>query len=193
MSAMAMNPQHSRRAAAALLVGAALGALAVIVLPFYLLNRHYDAALADLGDKLDRYRRVAGSRAAATQQLEAMRALEPRKGFLRSGAPALSAAEASEALRTIIEANGGKLITIQAPVARDEGRYRQFTVNVQLSGTIFAVRKILHAIETNQPALFVESLQLRTTLPANFKPNPGQEPDVFMVLDVSGYTIAGGA
>jgi len=188
-----MNPQHSRRAAAGLLVAAALGILAVIVLPFYLLNRHYDAALADLGDKLDRYRRVAGSRAAAMQQVEAMRALEPRKGFLRSGAPALSAAEASEALRTIIEANGGKLITIQAPVAREEGRYRQFTVNVQLSGTIFAMRKILNAIETNQPALFVESLQVRTTVPANFKPNPGQEPDVFVVLDVSGYTISGGA
>lgn len=189
---MAMNSQHGRRAAAGLLVGAALGVLAVIVLPFYLLNRHYDAALADLGDKLERYRRVAGSRAAATQQLEAIRALEPRKGFLRSGAPALSAAEASEALRAIIEANGGKLITIQAPVAREEGRYRQFTLNVQLSGPIFALRRILHAIETNQPALFVESLQVRSQVPANFKPNPGAEPDVYMQLDVSGFTVSGG-
>ena len=188
---MAMNQVQGRRVAAGLLVASALLVLGVIVVPFYLLNRHYDAALADLSDKLDRFRRVAGSRAAATQQLEAMRALEPRKGFLRSGAPALSAAEVSEALRTIVEVNGGKLITIQAPVAREEGRYRQFTVNVQLSGTIFALRKILHAIETNQPALFVESLQVRTQVPANYKPAPGGEPDIYIQMDVSGFTVTG--
>ena len=188
---MSMTPVQGRRIAGGLLVGAALLVLGVIVVPFYLLNRHYDAALADLSDKLERFRRVAGSRVAATQQLESMRALEPRKGFLRSGAPALSAAEALEALRTIIDANGGKLITLQAPVAREEGRYRQFTVNVQLSGTIFALRKILHAIETNQPALFVESLQVRSQVPANYKPNPGNEPDVYIQMDVSGFTVTG--
>ena len=190
---MAMTGQQGRKAAALLLVGVALAALALIVLPFYLLNRHYDAALEDLGGKLDRYRRIAASRGAATQQLEAIRALEPRKGYLRSGAPALSAAEAQEALRTIIEANGGKLITMQAPVSKDDGRYRQLTVNVQLSGTIFALRKILHAIETNQPALFVENLQVRSQVPPNYKPNPGAEPDVYMQLDVSGFSVLGPA
>ena len=188
---MAMTAQPGRRTAALLLVGVAIAVLALVVVPFYLLNRKYDAALADLSDRLDRYRRVIASRGAATQQLEAMRALEPRKGFLRSGAPALSAAEAQEALRTIIEANGGKLITMQAPIAKEDSRYRQLTVNVQLSGTIFALRKILHAIETNQPALFVESLQVRSQVPANFKPNPGAEPEVYMQMDVSGYSVAG--
>jgi general secretion pathway protein M len=190
---MAMTPQPGRRAAAWLLVGVALALVAVIVVPFYLLNRHYDAALSDMTDKLDRYRRVAGSRVAATQQLEAMRALEPRKGFLRSGAPALSAAEAQEALRTIIEANGGKLITMQAPVAKEEGRYRQLTTNVQLSGTIFALRKIVHAIETNQPALFIENLQVRSQVPANFRPNPGNEPDIYIQMDVGGFSLVGSA
>jgi general secretion pathway protein M len=190
---MAMNPSHGRRAAAGLLVAAAFALLAVIIVPFWLLNRHYDAALADLGGKLDRYQRIAGSRTAAAQQLEALRAIEPRKGFLRSGAPALSAAEAQEALRTIIEANGGRLITMQAPVAKEDGRYRQLTINVQLTGTVFALRKILHAIENNQPALFVENLQVRSQVPANFRPNPGAEPDVYMQMDVSGFSILGGA
>ena len=190
---MAMTQQPGRRAAAGLLVGVALALVAVIIVPFYLLNRHYDAALGDLSDRLDRYRRVAGSRTAATQQLEAMKALEPRKGFLRSGAPALSAAEAQEAVRSIIEANGGRLITMQAPIAKDDGRYRQLTTNVQLTGTIFTLRKILHAIETNQPALFVENLQVRSQVPANFKPNPGNEPDVYIQMDISGFSVLGSA
>ena len=186
-----MTPQRSRRTAVGILIAVAFGILAVVIVPFYLLNRHYDAALADMSDRLDRYRRISASRSVATQQLEAIRALEPRKGFLRSGAAALSAAEAQEAMRSMIEANGGKLITMQAPVAKDEGRYRQLTVNVQLSGTIFALRKILYAIETNQPALFVESLQVRSQVPANFKPNPGNEPDVYMQIDVSGFAVPG--
>jgi general secretion pathway protein M len=186
---MAMNRQQSRSAAAGLLAAVSLAVIAAIVVPFYLLNRHYDAALDDLAGKLDRYRRIAASRPIATQQLETMRAMEPRRGFLRSGAAALSAAEATEALRNIIDANGGKLITMQAPVAKDDGRYRQLTVNVQLTGTIFALRKILHAIENNQPALFVENLQVRSQVPANYRPNPGQEPDVYMQMDVSGFTV----
>jgi general secretion pathway protein M len=188
---MAMNQSQSRRAAIGLLFAAALGTLAVIVVPFYMLNRYYDNALADYSGKLDRFRRIAGSRIAATQQLDAIRAVEPRKGFLRSGAPALSAAEAQEALRTIIEANGGRLVTMQAPVSKEEGRYRQLMVNVQLTGTIFALRKILHAIETNQPALYVDNLQVRSQVPANFRPNPGAEPDVYMQMDVIGYSISG--
>ena len=190
---MAMTREQGRRTAVGLLILAAFAVIAAVVVPFYLLNRHYDAALADLGDKHDRYKRIAGSRASATAQLEAMRAMEPRKSFLRSGAPALSAAEAQEALRTIIESNGGKLITMQAPVAKEEGHYRQLTVNVQLTGTIFALRKILNAIESNQPALFVENLQLRSQVPANFKPNPGAEPDIYMQMDVSGFSITGSA
>jgi general secretion pathway protein M len=188
---MAMTPIQSRRAAIGLLFAAALAILAVIVLPFSMLNRYYDNALADYSGKLDRFRRIAGSRAVATQQLDAIRTLEPRKGFLRAGGPALSAAEAQEALRTIIEVNGGKLITMQAPVAKEEGRYRALTINVQLSGTVFALRKILHAIETNQPALFVDNLQVRSQVPANYRPPPGVEPDVYMQMDVTGYALSG--
>jgi general secretion pathway protein M len=145
-----------------------------------------------MGDKLDRYQRIAGSRAAATQQLEAVRALDPRKGFLRSGASALSAAEAQEAMRTMIETHGGKLITMQAPVAKDEGRYRQYTINLQMSGTIFALRRILHAIETSQPVLFVDNLQVRSQVPANFRPAPGNEPEMYIQMDVTGYALVGG-
>ena len=42
-------------------------------------------------------------------------------------------------------------------------------MNVQLTGTIFALRKILHAIETNQPALFVDNLQVRSQVPGELQ------------------------
>jgi general secretion pathway protein M len=187
-----MTPeQKSRRLAIALLLGAVAVLAVVIVVPFFLLNRHYDNALAELGGMMDRYKRIAGSRVEATRQLESLRALEPRKAFLRSGAAALSAAEAQEALRVIIEGNGGRLITMQAPTAKEEGRYRQVTVNVQMTANIFALRKILNAIENNSPHLFVDNLTVRTQVPPNFRPAPGQEPEMFVQIDVSGYSVSG--
>jgi general secretion pathway protein M len=188
-----MNPAPGSRLALALLAFATLAIVLAVALPVWLLHRHYDNALAESVDKLDRYNRMAGTRGEVSRQLEAMRAKEPRKFFLRPGAPALSAAEAQEAIRTIVEANGGRLITMQAPTSREEGRYRQISVNVQLTANIFALRKILHAIESNVPYLFVDNLTVRSQVPANYKPPPGAEPEMFVQFDVSGYTLAGSA
>src|SRR5258708_1149105 len=130
-------------------------------------------------------------RADLTRQLEALRANEPRKLYLRSGGPALSAAEASEALRALIESGGGRLITIQAPTYKDEGPYRQARVPLPLTPNIFPLPKILNAIETNVPYLFVDTLIVRTQVPSTFRPQPGQEPEMYVSLDVSGYAPAG--
>lgn len=190
MAFSSMPPARSRRLAIALAVLAVVAIVAAIALPVWMVHRHYDAALAESSDKLARYGRIADTRPEIAKQLEAMRAKEPRRFFLRSGAPALSAAEAQEALRAIVEGNGGRLITMQPPTAKEEvGRYRQISVNVQLQANIFALRKILHAIENHVPYLFVDNLSVRTQVQPNFRPQPGAEPDMFVVLDVSGYAL----
>lgn len=187
----ARDPRRSRQLAIGLLVALILGLVAVVAIPAYLMNRHYDRALAENLDKLDRYRRIAATRSEVARQLEAMRARDPRKFFLRSGAAALSAAEAQESIRSLVESSGGHLITMGAPTPKEEGRYRKVTVNVQLTANIFALRKILGAIESNTPYLFVDNLLVRTQVPANFKPAPGAEPDMFVQFDVSGYALTG--
>lgn len=185
------NPQQSRRAAIWLLCGAIAAIIAAVALPVWLLHRHYDAALSDATDRLERYGRIVASRPAVAQQLEAMRAKETRKFFLRSGAPALSAAEAQEAVRSIVEASGGRLITMQAPVSKEDGRYRQVSVNVQLTANVQAMRKILDGIENRVPYLFVDNLTIRSQVPSSFRPTPGAEPEMFMQFDVSGYSPTG--
>lgn len=187
-----MNPKHSRRLAVGLLIAAVVLIAAAVAIPIWLLHRQYDVALADNAGKYDRYRRIAGTRPELAKQLEAMRAKDTRKFFLRSGAAALSAAEAQEAIRSLVEQSGGRLITMQAPTSREEaGRYRQVSVNVQLTANIFALRKILHAIENSTPYLFIDNLQVRTQVPPNHRPQPGAEPEMFVSFDVSGYALTG--
>jgi len=185
------DPRHSRQLAVGLLAALVVVVVAAVAIPVWMWHRHYDTALAENFDKLDRFRRIAQARPEIARQLEAMSARDPRKFFLRSGPPALSAAEAQESIATLVESSGGRLITRGAPTSRDEGRYRQVTVNVQLTANIFALRKILGAIEGNTPYLFVDNLTIRTQVPATFRPPPGGEPEMFVQFDVSGYAITG--
>ena len=120
-----------------------------------------------------------------------MKGKDTKRFFLRSGAAALSAAEAQEAVRQLVEQSGGRLVTMQAPVSKDDGHYRQMSANVQIAANIFALRKILHAIENNVPYLFVDNLTVRTQVAGNFKPAPGAEPEMFVQFDVSGYSLTG--
>ena len=192
MAALAtMNPQQSRRLAIAILAAVALVVVLAIALPVWLLNRHYEEALADAVGRIERYGRIAATRPEISKQLQAIRTRETRRYFLRSGAAALSAAEAGEAVRSLVEASGARLITMQAPTTRDEGRYRQITVNVQLTANIVALRKLLAAIESNVPYLFVDNLTVRSQVPGNFKPQPGAEPEMFVQFDMSGYALTG--
>ena len=184
-----MNPAQSRRLAILLLVVVVAAVVAVIGIPVWMMHRYYDANLSETNDKLDRYRRVAAMRPEVAKQLDSLRNKDTRRFFLRSGAAALSAAEAQEAVRTLVEGSGARLISLQAPAAKEEGRYRQVTVNVQMTANIFALRKILHSVETHTPYLFVDNLLVRSQVPGNFKPGPGAEPEMFVQFDVYGYAL----
>lgn len=185
------NPPRSRQVAIGLLIAAIVAVVAVFAFPTWYLYNRYDRELADREEKLERFRRIAGTRPEVARQLEAMRAKETRRFFLRSGAAALSVAEAQEIVRGIVEASGARLITTQALPSKDDGRYRQVAAQVQLAANIYALRTLLHKIETNVPYLFVDNLMVKTQVPGNFKPGPGAEPEMFITFDVHGYSLSG--
>ena len=185
------NPARSRRAAVGLLVLVVASVIAIVAIPTWYLHNRYDVELQERQSRLERLQRIAAMRPEISRQLEAMRAQDIRRFFLRSGAAALSAAEVQEVIRGVIEQSGGRLITMQALAARDEGRYRQVTVSVQMTANIFAMRKFMHAIETHVPLLFVDNLMVRTQVPGNFKPGPGAEPEMYMSMEVHGYSLVG--
>lgn len=191
MNAATLAPNRERRMAVALLLGTILAVTAAFALPTWYLYHRYERELTDRQEKVDRFRRIAGTRAEVTRQLEAMRDKDSRKFFLRSGGAALAVAEAQEIIRGIVESSGGRLITMQPLPAKEEGRYRQVSAQVQLAANIFALRRILHSVETNAPFLFIESLMVKTQVPGNFRPGPGAEPEMFVTFDVHGYSLTG--
>lgn len=191
MSLATLDSTRNRRLAVGLLAAAIVAVGAAVAIPVWMFHRYYDKVIAESSDRLERYRRVAAMRPELARQQEALRTKDLRRFFLRSGAPAFSAAEAQEALRALVESSGARLITMQAPNTKDDGRYRQVTVNVQMTATIFSLRRLLHAVESNTPYLFVDNLVVRSQVPGNFKPPPGGEPEMFVQFDVAGYSLTG--
>jgi hypothetical protein len=168
-------------------------ALALLLAPFLLLHRHYDLAIDSAFDRLERYRRVSAQASEYQKALEALRAKNGRRFYLRNTAANLAGAELQDLVRAAVENNGGRITTIQIATPRDDGRFRQIGVNLQLFATTPNLQKILYAIETPQPYLVVENLTVR---PLNafrgFRPAPGAEPEVSVLLDVTGFALAEG-
>jgi hypothetical protein len=181
-----LKPAHQRTLAVALLAAAVLAVLAIVLGPIVLLHRHYDSAIDDLTDRLERYRRVAAQAPELRHALDIMKEKDGRRFYLKNTAPNLAGAELADLVRSAIENNGGRITTSQNPGPRDEGSFRQLTVNVQFFATTPALAKILQALDTQVPYLIVDNISIR---PLNafrgFKPAPGQEPENNVQLDVS--------
>lgn len=186
--ALRLSPLRQRALALGVLLVLLVVVLGVLVAPVLLLHRHYDLAIADLSDKLTRYRRVAAQAPELRTALDAMKAKEGRRFYLRNTAANLAGAELQEAVKAAIENNGGRITTSQNTTTRDDGRFRQVGVNVQFFATTPALQKILTALETQEPYLVIENIAVR---PLNafrgFKPGPGQEPELNLQLDVSAW------
>ncbi len=190
-AAIARLPAPQQRALAlALLVVAVLLVLAVVVIPVLLLHRHYDEAIAGFTDRLGRYHRVAAQAPEFRRALEGVRERDTRRFLLKNTAPNLAGAELQEAVRAAVEGNGGRITTSQNQPPKEEGHFRQIGVNIQFFATTGNLQKILYALETQQPYMLVENLTLR---PINafrgFRPQPGQEPEVNVQLDVAAFSL----
>lgn len=188
---MGWSPEKRRQAALAFLAAAVVIGVAAIAAPLWLAHRHYDNALEDMDARLVRYERLAASRPALEQKLEAVRAMGGRKYFLKATAASLSAAEIQERVRQVIDTTGARLISVQVGSPRDDGRFRQVTVTVQLNASTPSLRRILLALESAEPSIFVESLMVRAQVPPGYKMQPGFEPEMFIQFEISGYAIAG--
>jgi hypothetical protein len=181
-----LSPASQRYLAVALLALAVVVVLVILLGPVVYLHRRYNAAIEDLSDRLTRYERVAAQAPELRQALEVVKNKDGRRFYLKNTAPNLANAELADLVRTAIENNGGRITTSQNPGSRDEGNFRQITVNVQFFASTPALAKILYALDQQVPYLTVDNMSVR---PLNafrgFKPAPGQEPENNVQLDVS--------
>ena len=181
------TPKANRNAAIAMLIGALLIGLAAIALPAWWLYDRYDSSAAQLARQLRSYTSLNQLRPTLIKAVEAFKAKDTKKFFLKGATAALAGADLQEMARGIIEANNGKLLSSQLLPHKDESGYRQVNATIQMTANIQNLRQVLYAMEGREPYLFLDNLTVRAQVPSGFKPQPGFEPEMFVQFDVSGF------
>ena len=184
-----LTPKQSTAAAVAILALLVASVVAAVAVPIWMLHRHYDDALADASQRLERYYRIAGMREGLRKKTAELAALGTAGHFLKGASPALAAAEIQERAKGIVEASGAKLNSMQILAPRDDGRFRQISVTVQLTGNLPAIKKMLHALESSRPYLFVDNLSIRAPIFPTNRNAPTTEPDLAIQFDLAGYAV----
>jgi general secretion pathway protein M len=186
-----LTPKQSKAAALALLALVIVLAIGAIALPLWLLNQRYDLAVEDAATRLQRYSKIVGMQEGLKKKAAEVGALEANHHFLKSASPALAAAELQERAKTILEQNGGKFNSIQVLPHKDDGAYRQVSVNLQLMAPLRVVKALLYALESSPPYLFVGNFSIRTTYnPSAYSTFIGEQ-DVNVQFDLTGYALKG--
>ena len=187
MRALSKN-QNRGLAIGLLILFLTIGVLLLFV-PVNMLHRHYDQSLDSLADYLGRYRHVVASHAEVQSALDQVKKKNGRQHFLRNTGAALAASEIQETAKSLIETNGGKLVSMQIVPFKDDNGYRRVTVNIQFISNMSTLRKILYAIETVQPYLLLDNVSIRSQARTLNKGAPVTEPELIAQFDVSGYAL----
>ena len=185
----ALSKKQSRGLAMGLLILFLTIGVLLLFIPINMLHRHYDQSLDSLADYLGRYRHVVATHAEVQSALDQVKKKNGRQHFLSNTGAALAASEIQETAKSLIEAKGGKLVSMQVVPFKDDGGYRRVTVNIQFISNMSVLRKILYAVETVQPYLLLDNVSIRSQANALNKGAPVTEPELIAQFDVSGYTL----
>lgn len=187
-----LKPWASRSLAVGVLACLLLAVYAVGLMPIvhkYVDNRD---RIQDLYDQLGRYRTLAAEEPAVRERLEAFN--QRNQGselYLKGETPTLAGAELQERVKSVVESNGGTLVSTQTmPEAEEQGLVR-VSVKVRMRGDVDAVQRVIYALETGRPLVFLENVLVRSRVVRRRRTVNVSDLDVS--FDVTGYMHAGRA
>jgi len=179
-----------QRIAAVLLLLVTIGAVgAGVAIPVATANRTYDDSIESLRFQYEKLRRLSANRAPLQTQLKRLRAQGPRAGDLLTGeSEALAGAQLQEIAKRYIRKAGGTLESTQMlPTSKNEF-FERITVRVQMTASISALQRTLHAVESNRPLLFVDYFEIKTKQSRRQNDDDYSKPVQLTVnFDMSGY------
>ena len=186
------DARKRRWVAIALLVLLTALIVAAVAVPASMLHRHYDDNIAKLGQQVSTQTAFNALRPRLTEKLALLKLRDVRKLYLKGTSSALALAELQETVRTTIEANGGRVAgsSAQGNVPKEEGAYRQVAATFSLNLNNATLRRVLYALETIEPYLFIDTVVIQPQIGSGYRPAPGAtEPEMFVQLDVRAFAL----
>lgn len=178
-----------RSAAGGLLLLLILVAAAAVVVPASTAHRNLDRSIEALYFQHEKLSRVAALETSLRARLAALKKRREQANDLLVGdSEALVGAELQEASKRIIRRAGGILVSTQLLQSGDDDpRFKRITVRVQMTAPIGALQRVLHAIESHRPLLFVDYFEIKARKDRGAKVSSSAPQLLKVTFNIVGY------
>jgi general secretion pathway protein M len=144
-----------------------------------------DAQIAMLSETLARMNAIANRKSDVETLSRQVDAESDLGEFLAAANEGAANAALQARLKTMTEAAGARVRSVQGLPAKNDGQIRYIGAKIDLYGTLGAVHKAIHAVESGKPYLFVSAASVRLS-PSISAQAVTTEPVVDAQLDVFG-------
>jgi general secretion pathway protein M len=156
------TPLTSRLVALLLLAAAILAAYTLVVEPIVVGYSARNQHIGEMRDQLARFERAAAMRPALLTQMKELEAQKESQGYFLTGdTDPLAAAGLQDQVRTLVMDKGGTLQSMQAMPGVEEKGLTRITLRVQMSGTTETLFEVLYVLESGNPILFVDNVDIQ--------------------------------
>jgi general secretion pathway protein M len=174
----------------------ALGLLTAVLAMMWLLGpqpyldslAESNAEVARAQSLVARYARLAAEKGALQAQVAAMRAERGRgQGTFPGDNAQLVAANMQDRVKRLVESNAAVLRSTQVLPTRDESGFRQVSIRVTMETEIDGVQKIFHALESANPYLFLNNVDIRSRVIRSRPQAADKAMSLNVTFDIYGY------
>lgn len=177
-----------RLAALSLLMGILALIYFLAVAPLVSEYRRNEEAIADAQDLLVRFQRLAAAQTGLQGQVDELRQRESSQGYyLTQGTDALAAAELQDRLKAVVQEDGGTLRSMQILPTEEQDNFRRIAIRLQLTTTTEALSNVVYSLETMNPLLFIDNVDVQSRLSRPTKDGTVVDPILVVSLDLYGY------
>ncbi len=155
------NWQHSTISVLMLLV-CLLVLYIILIMPAVSGRSDVRERLEELQFQFAKYDQSAKQIQQLQKELEQLNNLQAdQTGFLEEKPDALAAAELQKHIKSLIESNGGNLISTQVVKNDNDDLFPKVTIKVHMRGGIETLQKILYRLTADSPVLLINNVMLQ--------------------------------
>jgi hypothetical protein len=164
-----------------------IGLHLILLQPALTARKEYQERIDDYSFQLNKFRNTEYRIVNLQNQIERLKQQDPDNGnYLEDKSPSLVAAELQKQLKTLIETNGGNLVSTHVITTTDDELFPKVTIKVHMQAEMDTLQTVFYKLAVNKPILFTRNVQIqkRHTSSRRQKANTGK---LEIRFDVTGY------
>jgi hypothetical protein len=163
------------------------GLYIILLQPALTARKEYQERIDDYSFQLNKFRDTESKIVDLQKQIERLKKQDPDNGnYLEDKSPSLVAAELQKQLKTLIESNGGYLVSTHVITTADDELFPKVTIKIHMQAEMDTLQAVFYQLAVNKPILFTSNVQIqkRNTSSRRKQANAGK---LEVRFDVTGY------